>query len=245
MKKSFQNKGNVVVEVTMVLPFFIFGMLTFFHMGKAKLAEQIVYEAAVETAEYLAEEAYLEVYNPASPYMRIRQYIDDNELVKKYIQNGIDGIYISGYSEPDEKNQITITVCFKTAITVPFFKELTALRTFEITQQVYVGDKDLTSEDHEQKDVFVFITDNRDVYHTSRDCSHLLLSVHAASMITACENYSPCEFCGKDWQGGVVFITDDGNRYHGSMHCSGLKRTVYRVKKSQVGGLPGCSRCTN
>ena len=35
MKKSFQNKGNVVVEVTMVLPFFIFGMLTFFHMGKA------------------------------------------------------------------------------------------------------------------------------------------------------------------------------------------------------------------
>lgn len=246
MGEKMNNKGNAVVEATIILPFFIFGMLAFFHMGRAKLAEQIIYEAAIETAEYLAEEAYLELYNPVTPYAKFKQYIDDVALIDKYIQNGVDGIEINGYTEPDENNQITISIRYKTKIMVPLFDELTSSHVCEITQQVYTGYKNPTSEgDDTDEESYVFVTDNREVYHISRDCSHLRLSIHLAPMTAVCDEYTPCEFCGKANESDQVFITDEGNRYHSSICCSGLKRTVYRVKKSTVGGLPGCSRCAN
>lgn len=239
------NKGNAVVEATLILPFFIFGMLALFHIGKAKLAEQIVYEAAIETAEYLAEEAYLEKYNPITPYVKFRQYIDDENLVEQYIQNGVEGIIISGYTKPDANNRITIKVSFTTKFSIPLFPKITNSHAYEITQQVYIGDKDMNSEDDGEENQFVFVTDNRDVYHISRNCTHLLLSVRAVSLDTVSNQYTPCEFCGDERPGGVVFVTDEGKKYHCSVNCSGLKRTVYRVKKNSIGGLPGCTRCTN
>lgn len=240
-----KNKGNAVVEATLLLPFFIFGMLALYHIGRAKLAEQVVYEAAVETAEYLAEEAYLEIYNPITPFVKLKEYVDDSDLIERYIQNGIDGIFISGYTEPDENNQITIKVSFTMVVSVPLLPKLTSSRIFEITQQIYVGDKKYAKDGNENEDQYVFVTDNRDVYHVSRECSHLLLSVHSANPDKIRNQYTPCEFCGNEWRGGVVFVTDDGKRFHCSVNCSGLKRTVYRVKKSSIGGLPGCTRCTN
>lgn len=239
-----RNKGNAVVEATLILPFFIFGMLALFHMGRVKLAEQIIYEAAIETAEYLAEEAYLGIYNPVTPFTKFRQYVDDENLIERYIQNGVDGILISGYTQPDSDNQITIRVSFNTKLTIPFFPKLSSSHVYEITQRVYTGDADSGEGDADEENQYVFVTDNRDVYHESRECTHLLLSIHAASYDVV-DKYTPCEFCGDEWHGDTVFITDEGSRFHCSVNCSGLKRTVYRVKKKSVGGLPGCTRCVN
>ena len=54
--------------------------------------------------------------------------------------------------------------------------------------------------------------------------------------------YTACEFCG-DGTGEIVIITDYGGRYHFKSDCSGLKRTIYRVKIDEVGGMAECSRC--
>jgi uncharacterized cysteine cluster protein YcgN (CxxCxxCC family) len=54
--------------------------------------------------------------------------------------------------------------------------------------------------------------------------------------------YKACDFCGDDC-GDKVYVTDYGESYHSSRSCSGLKRTVSRVKLSEVQDVGGCSRC--
>lgn len=241
-----QNKGNTVVEATLILPLFIMGMISVYHMGRVKMAEQVLYEAAVETAEYLAEEAYLEIYNPLTPYIKFRDYIDDNELVNMYITNGANGVTIYGYTKPDADNKLTITYQYQTRMRVFLFPLLSSNHTITIEQRAYVGDASRDVSEIDEGNRYVFVTDNKDVYHLSRNCTYLLLSVQATSYTNAqLLGFTACEFCGDDVIQGNVYVTDEGRRFHSNLGCSGLKRTVYRVKKSSVGGLPICTRCAS
>ena len=57
-----------------------------------------------------------------------------------------------------------------------------------------------------------------------------------------------CPVCGKgynkaDISSRQVFVTDWGNRYHMSLSCSGLKRSIKVVPISQAGGRRPCSGC--
>jgi len=100
-------------------------------------------------------------------------------------------------------------------------------------------------------DKYVYVTENRSVYHTNAHCTHMELStrIAAASGVSELRNsdgakYRPCEKCCRGGHTGViVYITDDGDRYHSSAECSGLKRTVKLVPASSVCDLPQCSRC--
>lgn len=95
----------------------------------------------------------------------------------------------------------------------------------------------------------VYITPEGEVYHRSRSCTYLKLSITAVDKsILADERnadgakYYPCDECGADC-GNTVYITDYGNRYHASLSCSKLKRTVQAVPISQAGGRAPCSKC--
>ncbi len=98
----------------------------------------------------------------------------------------------------------------------------------------------------------VYITPEGSVYHKNRDCTHLRLSVRQIASGTlegernsAGGRYTPCEYCVRRGQtGATVYVTDYGASYHNNRNCQGLKRTVMAVPLSQVGGRPGCSRCS-
>ena len=98
---------------------------------------------------------------------------------------------------------------------------------------------------------YVYVTENRSVYHTSPDCTHIDLSIHAeaAAFIPYLtndygESYSPCEKCMSEGSSGsVVYITRCGNKYHCSAGCSGLTRSIELVSADEAGGLHECSRC--
>lgn len=94
----------------------------------------------------------------------------------------------------------------------------------------------------------VYVTVNGSVYHRSRECSHIRLSVRTVSkaQISGLRNedggkYYPCESCGG--KGNQVYITETGDRYHSSLTCSRLKRGVLEVPLSQVEKWKPCSRC--
>lgn len=97
---------------------------------------------------------------------------------------------------------------------------------------------------------YVYITETGTVYHRSRDCSHLKISIKVvdANELGSERNsdgakYYSCERCRGSSNSGLVFITGEGNKYHSNASCSGLKRTIKVVKLSEVGGRGPCSGC--
>lgn len=95
----------------------------------------------------------------------------------------------------------------------------------------------------------VYITPDGGVFHRSRACSYLKLSIAAASksFLDTQRNqdgdkYYPCGECGR-YCGSTVYITDYGNRYHATLGCSGLKRTVMAVPITETGSRGACSKC--
>lgn len=95
----------------------------------------------------------------------------------------------------------------------------------------------------------VYITPEGAVYHRSRGCTYLRLSLTAVDRgfletmrSKNGEIYYPCEVCGQDC-GSTVFVTAYGNRYHATLACSSIKRTVLAVRISETEGRGACSKC--
>ena len=95
---------------------------------------------------------------------------------------------------------------------------------------------------------YVYITPYGNAYHSSAECKTLKLSIRSVPRtgISALRSedgsiYYPCRCAGTSSKN--VYITDYGTEYHGNIACSGLKRTVYRVLRSQVGDRHPCMRC--
>ena len=107
-----------------------------------------------------------------------------------------------------------------------------------------------SASDADDTERIVYVTEGSEVYHLSRSCTHLDLSI---TPVDADEignyvnkgggHYSACERCGHGDPGGIFFITNEGDRYHTDISCSGLKRTIYEIPLSQVGDRRVCSRC--
>ena len=139
---------------------------------------------------------------------------------------------------------MVLKVQYKSKVSVPFLPGLSKMHSFEIRQKAYVGADETVDNDGDNNDSYVYVTDNRDVYHSTRMCTYLNLSIRADDVAGAeAGGYSICEICGYGDE-KIVYVTDYGRRYHRDIKCSGLKRTVYRVKLSEVDGLGGCVRCT-
>lgn len=245
-KHSKNNFGSAVVEATLIIPIFLFAMLALYSICRCKLAEGIIYEAASETAEYMAEYSYIEEPDLLVPEFTMPKYIDNCDLVEKSVLGGINGLDYFGTIPKDNDDYVVLKVNYTLNIDIPLIPKLIKDRQIVIRKRAYIGEGELTGKNEtDPADKYVYVTDNRDVYHESRTCTHLMLSTHSASYTYAKSNgYTACEFCGNKCK-DTVYVTDEGLRYHSSASCSGLKRTVYRVKLSDVEGLPGCSRCTD
>ena len=103
----------------------------------------------------------------------------------------------------------------------------------------------------EASEDYVYITDYGTVYHKSKSCSHLDLSINRVNLgeIKLLRNknggkYSACSKCAeKIPEFSMVYVTDYGTLYHGDVSCSALKRTIRIVPLSEVFDMPACSKC--
>ncbi len=97
----------------------------------------------------------------------------------------------------------------------------------------------------------VYVAENGQVYHMSRDCTHLRLSVKRIDEgeLNAARNnygkrYRACERCVRGKRAEIIYITGEGDKYHYNRDCPGLKRTVSLMLKSDAEKrYRPCSRC--
>ena len=106
------------------------------------------------------------------------------------------------------------------------------------------------SDEDDEAGTVVYVAQNGVVYHRSRECAYIDLSLHGINAAAVGElrnsqggKYYPCELCGTAGELAVVYLTDTGNRYHCSSQCSGISRTVYEMILTPDCVLPPCSRC--
>lgn len=176
---------------------------------------------------------------------RFESYVDDSKLVGGYVKNGISGVSFSGSDFKTEDNKVKLKVTYRLSCNIPFFDSFTKEKSYTLTQRVYNGDVQPESESNglSEDEIYVYVTDNMEAYHTSRACTHLNLSITTAKKKYAQKaNLRPCEFCGNNC-GEIVIVTNYGDRYHSSRSCSGLKRSIRRVLLSEVRDIGACMRC--
>ena len=100
-----------------------------------------------------------------------------------------------------------------------------------------------------EEEEIVYITEYGEVYHLTKSCSFLRLSIRAVDieLVESLRNadgscFYACEECGGKCT-NIVFVTSYGNRYHGTLQCKGLKRTIQEIPLSEVGGRTACKKC--
>jgi len=203
--------------------------------------------------EYETELPDENILNPLVSETLARAMFTDNfgfkNLNNSLIKNGEAGIFFFRSDIVNEKGDIDLIVTYRVE---PLFN-IFGLGKMTFSNRVKVHSwKGYVREKHEE-DEYVYITDNASVYHTRRDCTHLCLTIDSVQ-ISDLDNYrnkdgkiyKACKICGSEEnESGYVYITPYGEAYHTSLSCSGLKRTVYKVRLSEVHGLEECERCRN
>ena len=221
--------GSITVETALILPVFLFAMLSVMYLIDA-------IRISSENTEMLAEKACL-----YAKYAYIGDSISDGTAVSDAIDmiNGGDDII-------DLVKRYRIDVPFDLSGAYdPFAIDRVRVRAFT----GYDNSKHCHGHDDAPEEM-VYVTEYGSVYHRSLGCSHLNLNVRSVAYDSISNErsndgsrYYACEYCCPHGaKPASVYITDDGNRYHSTLSCGALKRTVNEVALSQT-SLPACKEC--
>ncbi len=258
-------KGSMTVEAALVLPLFLFAMIALIYMTEVIRFSANLQTAMSETAREASVYSYpfkeltgkssiggaagSKIMGAAGARAVVLERLGEDYIVKSPVKEGSGGISFV-HSDVLKDEMIDLAAVWRTDI--PFIPD--ELRSFKIIDRARVRaftgyDNTHGSEDEsEEEDTIVYVTDYGRVYHRSRACSHLKLSISSVkkSEVGSKRNeygakYYKCEYCG-DKASTAYFITTDGDRYHTSRTCPGLKRTIHEVYLSET-DLPACSDC--
>jgi hypothetical protein len=242
------DRGSATVEASIVVPLFFIMFVAISLLADCLRVKNVVYEAFSEAVRCQAEYSYVEdkantLLDTASLYARIKGYIDDQELVDKYVSGGESGILVV-QAEKKSDDYIYAKIKYSISVNIPFLGKQQFSFQEKIRQRAYVG---YSISGYSDQDVtYVYMTENGTVYHNSRNCYHINFKVETVSENKVSEKYgslSPCKLCGKKTKGKNVYVATKADCYHTTLSCSGLKRTVYRVKKEDHQELSACSWC--
>lgn len=229
----FTSNGSMTMEAAIVMMLFLLAILSvtgYLMLINKQLACQIkVNNMAVAMAKM---KFYKREVN------KITDYQQELKALKKELIQSDEEV------EENESGEIDVVSGF--VYVIPWIH-----KTIQITQRCLV--KDWTGCDITKSQEIVYITKNGKVYHITKECSHLSLSIRKIyykqlSTERNCygEKYGRCAICVKTKlvTESDIFVTEDGNKYHNSLMCSGLLRNIITVEKSKVQDKAPCSRCS-
>lgn len=264
---SVKCAASVSIEASIAIPVFMFCFLEILSLlnylsaysgilyAMKSAAEPIAvysyaYEELMDTDREISigEEAVSAlIFSEAYLDTQIRKKCDSN-LYKNTIKGGTKGINLLG-SHFDYTESCIDIIAYYTVKPIVSFTGSELFMMNRYYTRLWTG---YDSERTAISETYVYITENRSVYHLTEDCTHLKLSI---SRVNADDlhnmrndsggKYSECSKCCED---GIFeeayYITEQGDRYHKEISCAGLKRTIYCVEKEEVSNLPVCSRCS-
>lgn len=257
-------KASMTLEASLVLPFFLFAVLNLISIIEIYRVQSNMSAALHYTAKQMAVYGYeyKEIAKGAADiaddlgltYLyaanNVKKLLGNDYLEKSPIKNGFSGISWTESKIMQSEECIDLVAKYKVeapALIIGFndFDMYNRIRT-----RAWTGyDNSEAIKDKEGKEELVYITDDGVVYHKSRGCTYLKLTIAAVDieLLKKKRNadgsiYYSCESCG-DKSGATVFVTNYGNRYHSTLSCSKLKRTIRAVPISEVDGRGPCSKC--
>lgn len=255
--------GSITAEAALVLPLFLFfcmQIISFIclfglHSTIAMSLHQEVSALALQSYAYEAlgadmDSVLTDVLGEAAVKHRVIERIGRDYLDASMIDGGSGGIWVVFGQKENTQDVVDVTLSYRVK---PLFGIL-GFSGFSManrcSMKAWTGYKQAPyAADETVMEEYVYLAENGEVYHKSRQCTHLALSVCEveSKSLDVLRNadggkYYACERCGKEKQ-KTVFVTEEGNRYHTSLMCSGLKRTIYVIRLSEAGGKRACSRC--
>lgn len=181
-------------------------------------------------------------------------YLNKDWVNNSCIKDGFDGIDFSYSSVLQKDNYIDIVLSYQ--VSIPF--KIFLLGDMRMLQRIrlrswtgYEVAAAYTEENQDKTETMVYVTSTGSVYHLSKECSHIKLSIQSVIGIPSGmrnesgEKYTRCEACctGEEGVYATYYITSYGNKYHASRTCSRIKRNVQEIPLSEVGNRAPCSRC--
>lgn len=265
-------KAILTIEAAVVLPFFACFMvfiLYFFRIlqVQAGVAQALQYAGRRTAAEYnvqTGETAHTvngknevkitgEKENGSDMLGLLRAELLFQKQLKKqncpteYIKYGASGISLiqSDFSE----NYVDLKAVYRMKLPVTLLGDIQYRIVQEAKCRKWTGYE--PGQDAQEEDTWLYYTEHGTVYHASRACTYLDLSIHGVSYAQAGSSrnksggkYHKCEKCGDGVHSyAMVYITDYGDRYHSSLTCSGLKRSIYMIRRSKATEKRMCSKC--
>ncbi len=259
--------GSLTIETAVVLPMFLFAVLTLLYLAETIRLSGNIEEALHQSARELATYSYAYTHGTSDESLgfaggkavsltvgrsMVLKHLGTSYLDESPIVGGSGGMSFLRSSVLGSDGMIDLIATWKIKPLFSCFgiKEHTVQNRSRIKAFTgYDNARHGTEEETEDEEI-VYITESGSVYHRDRGCRHLNISVRQTTA-EAVKNernesgakYYPCEFCGGNGGGGTLYITDDGDRYHTSLTCPGLKRGIRAVPISEVGARPPCKRC--
>lgn len=244
---SFLWKGSYTLEAAVVIPvvaIFFMTILFFFRVlqVQTQVQEALFYSSRKTACEASAVSSEAALLVSAEAFFR--KELSSYELPDQYIYGGKRAITLANSRLSGDS--VSLQANYYMRLPITFF----AVKGIAVQQQSksykWIGDRENTTEED-----YVYITEHGTVYHRSRNCHYLDLSIQTATsgQIANLRNkndhkYYACSECVvKNTQTGFLYLTDYGTRYHSSLSCSGLKRTIYLVSIEKVGGKGPCGKC--
>lgn len=253
--ESVRLAGVFTLEAAVIMPLlacFFVSILFFFRVLQVEIeVQKALDDTARELAVSLASEELTlgEEAELLAAKALLSSELEKREAAASYIEGGRVGVLLGGSSFTEE--EVQLLAVYRVGLPVRIFG-INAIRVEQRADcRKWTGDSGNGTGASGEADRWVYITPTGEVYHLSRECSYLKLSIQEVKYRDISrlrnengEKYRCCTLCVEDNAGlNTVYITDQGNCYHASLNCSGIKRSIFTVRLSEVADRRVCKKC--